>query len=180
VAHRAPAPPPPREAPPPPNQEPPPKAAEAPPVFGVSMDSTVSGDGPGMAVPIGNTLMTKERARPKPTETVRPMAGDPNRLPSPVPEMMIAEPARTLREVKAAYPPEALRMGFEAKVEAKLLIDDKGDVRDVKILKPAGHGFDEAAREALKKTKFSPAKTADGKAVPVSIVYTYSFEVQQQ
>src|SRR5206468_1937933 len=85
VARRAPSPPP--EAPPPPNQEPPPKAGDAPPVFGVTMDSVVAGDGPGMAVPVGNTLMTKDRSRPKPGQTVQPLAGDPNRPPAPVPEV---------------------------------------------------------------------------------------------
>lgn len=174
VMHRAPAAPPP-EAPPPPNQTPPPKAAEAPPVFGVTMDSVVTGDGPGMAVPVGNTLMTKERVRAKPEE-VKPVAGEPDRLPTPVPEMYVAEQPRVIKEVRAEYPPDAQRMGIEGVVEAKLLLDENGNVRSVRLTRKAGHGFDERAVDALKKTKFSPARTADGKAVPYSLTYVYRFE----
>jgi protein TonB len=175
VVRHAPAPPP-TEAPPPPSAEPP-KANEAPPVFGVSMSSVVAGDGPGVAVPIGNTLMTKpKKAEPAP---VQKLGGNGDGLPVPVPEVFLAEAPRILSEVKAAYPPEAQRMGIEGTVEMKLLLDENGDVRKVTITKPAGHGFDELAREALRKFKFSPAKTSDGKAVPTSITYTYRFEQSQ-
>ena len=142
------------------------------------MDSVVAGDGAGMAVPIGNTLMTKDRSRPK-AGPVQPMPGDTSRPPEPVPEVFVAERPRVLDEVKAAYPADAQRMGIEGYVDAKLLISEKGDVIEVKIIKTAGHGFDEAARAALKKFKFSPARTSDGKAVPTNIVYKYRFELPQ-
>src|SRR5204862_3591017 len=57
VMHRAATPPP--EAPPPPSETP--KPSDAPPVFGVAMSSVVAGEGPGMAVPVGNTLMAKPK-----------------------------------------------------------------------------------------------------------------------
>ncbi|HVU50192.1 MAG TPA: energy transducer TonB, partial [Polyangia bacterium] len=177
VVHHAPAHTPPPEAPPPPSEAPP-KAADTPPVFGVSLDSTVGGDGPGLAVPIGNSLMTK----PKKDATPGPAAqstGDPDRLPAPVPEVFISEPAKVLHEVTAAYPPELTRMGIEGVVTCKLLIDETGAVRRVTVLEKAGHGFDELAREALKKFKFSPARTSDGKAVPTNITYKYRFELPQ-
>jgi TonB family protein len=170
----APAPPP--ETPPP--SEEPPKATDTPPVFGVSLDSTVGGDGPGIAVPIGNTLMTKPK-KAGPPGPLPEAKGDPDRLPVPVPEILISEPARVLHEVIAAYPPELQRMGIEGTVTCKLLIDENGDVRSAKVVEKAGHGFDELAREALKKTKFSPAHTSDGKAVPSSILYKYRFELPQ-
>jgi len=81
--------------------------------------------------------------------------------------------------VMAVYPPEAQRMGMEGHVRAKLYIDENGDVRRVTLVEKLGHGFDEAARDALRKFKFSPARTSDGKAVPTNIVYTYTFEMPQ-
>ncbi len=177
VVHHVAAPTPPPESPPPPSEEPP-KAAEAPPVFGVSLDSTVGGDGPGMAVPVGTSLMTKphKAAPPGPPATG---TGDPDRLPAPVPEVFISETPRVLNQVMAAYPPELQRMGIEGSVTCKLYIDENGNVRRVTVVEKAGHGFDELAREALRKFKFSPARTSDGKAVPTNIVYKYKFELPQ-
>jgi protein TonB len=96
-----------------------------------------------------------------------------------VPEVFISETPRLTHEVMAAYPPELQRMGVEGTVTCKLYIDDEGNVRRVTVIEKAGHGFDELAKEALKKTKFSPARTSDGKAVPTNITYKYRFELPQ-
>ena len=174
--------PPPPEAPPPPNQEPPPKAAEAPPVFGGTMDSVVAGDGPGMAVPVGNTLMTKERGRPKNTDPPKPYAGETTKAFVPVADIYVAKMPEKLRDVNMddIYPPEARRLGFEGKVKLKVDIDESGAVRGVRIVTPAGHGFDEAAKNAIRKLiKFKPAETSDGRHVPVRIDYTFHFNLSQ-
>jgi protein TonB len=178
VMRRAPdpTPAPPQEAPPPPNEAP--QAQEAPPSFGVTMSSVVAGDGPGMAVPVGNTLMTKptKRAPPGPPP---PPTGDPDGLPTAVPEISIAEPAKPIHEEKVEFPPDLARMGIEGHVVAKLLVDENGNVRTVKIVQKAGHGLDELAREAFKKYKFSPGRTSDGKAVPTYVTFKYTFELPQ-
>jgi len=178
VVHHAPAPTPPPEAPPPPQEAQEPPKTDTPPVFGVSLDSTVGGDGPGMAVPVGNTLMTKPKKAGPPGPPAA-ATGDPDRLPAPVPEVFISEPPRVLHEVTATYPPELTRMGIEGTVVCKLYIDENGNVRRVTVLEKAGHGFDELARDALKKFKWSPAHTSDGKAVPTNITYKYRFELPQ-
>jgi protein TonB len=173
IVHHAPAIPPP-EAPPPTAAEPP--KGEAPPTFGVSLDSTVAGDGPGMAVPVGNSLMTKPRkAAPAPPKPV----GDPDGLAPAVPELSLAEQPKVLEEVKAEYPPELSRMNIEGHVIARLYIDETGKVRRIRITESSAHGFDEAARQALSKFKFSPARTSDGRAVPTNITYKYTFEANQ-
>jgi protein TonB len=174
VVHRAPAPTP-RPAAPPASEEPP-KAGEAPPVFGVSLDSTVGG-GQGIAVPVGDTVMTEQR-KSGPPGPLPAAAGDPDRLPAPVPEVFISEQPHVVREMKAAYPPEAQRMGIEGHVLCRIYVDENGDVRRVTVVERAGHGFDELAREALKKYKFSPARTGDGKAVPTNITFKYTFVVE--
>jgi TonB family protein len=96
-----------------------------------------------------------------------------------VPEVFISDQPKVVHEVTATYPDDLRRMGIEGHVVAKLYIDENGNVRRVTITEPAGHGFDELARDALKKFKFSPARTSDGKAVPTNIVYKYSFVTPQ-
>jgi protein TonB len=178
VTHRPPPMPAAPPAPPPPNQEPPPKAAAAPPVFGVSMSSTVGGDGPGMAVPVGNTLMTRDRTASKGPPAAYPVEG--THAPAPVPEIFISELPRVLTEVKVKYPEEAQRLRIEGTVKLRLSINEKGEVTNARVTTPAGHGFDEAAREAFKTFKFSPPRTSDGRAVPTTITYTYTFELTDQ
>jgi TonB family protein len=94
----------------------------------------------------------------------------------PVAEIYITERPQVLAEVKAEYPPDAARMGIEGKVQTRILLDEKGKVRQVRVIKAAGHGFDERAIEALKKYRFSPARTSDGKAVPTTITFIYAFD----
>ncbi|HET6148468.1 MAG TPA: TonB family protein [Polyangia bacterium] len=174
----APRPPPVPPAPPPPNQEPP-KPSDAPPVFGVTMSSVVSGDSAGMAVPVGNTLMTKERQAAKPGTTAQAYSGEGTHPFTPVADVYITDPPRVLHEVNSAdiYPSDAYKMGIEGKVVLKVGINAKGDVVQVRVIGKAGNGFDEAARNALRQFKFSPARTSDGQAVDYSLTYTYVFDM---
>jgi TonB family protein len=79
-----------------------------------------------------------------------------------------------LEFVHAPYPPEAEAQGLEANVVLKLTIDKEGHVTQAEVLEPAGHGFDEAARDAALKFRFKPA-TRDGQPFAVKIPYRYSF-----
>lgn len=66
------------------------------------------------------------------------------------------------------YPPIALRQRVEGAVELNVLVDEKGNVTDVKVLQDAGgkSGLTEAAIENVKRRKYRPA-TKDG--VPVKV-----------
>lgn len=165
-------------APPPPNQQPP-KPSDAPPVFGVTMSSVVSGDSAGMAVPVGNTLMTKDRQPAKAGTTPLAYSGQGTRPFTPVADVYISEQPRVLHEVNSAdiYPPDAYKMGIEGKVVLKVGLNAKGEVVQVRVIGKAGNGFDEAARDALRQFKFSPARTSDGQAVEYSMTYTYVFDM---
>jgi periplasmic protein TonB len=162
---------------PPPSEEPA-KPSDAPPVFGVTMSSVVSGDGPGMAVPVGNTLMAKPG---KPAPEAKPLGGDGTKGFTPVAEMYVAEYPKVIFEVNSdsIYPADARRMGMEGTVRLKLGIDEKGNVVSVRVIERAGHEFDEAAAKALKQFKFTPARASDGRAVPFAIPYTYRFTLTQ-
>lgn len=164
-------------APPPPNQQPPADVPQrAPPVFGVTMSSVVSGEA-AMAVPFGNTTMTKNRSsRATPTRPQQ-YASEGTRPFVPVPEIYIATPPRKLDEIKADYPPEARTLGIEGMVKLSIGLDEKGMVVEVRLIQRAGHGFDEEAVRAMPKFRFSPALTSDGRAVPCRFTYQYRFTI---
>jgi protein TonB len=164
---------PPPEAPrPPPSETPPePPKETAPPTFGVTVESTVTGDS-AMAVPVGDTVGTNDRTPRKPAP--QPASQGPPVF-APVPESYIAEYPKLLKEVKEEGPPETRRLGLEGSVGLRVAIDRNGNIRWVKVSKPAGYGFDEVATRALYKFKFSPARTNDGKAVDFVIPYKYTF-----
>jgi len=172
VVHRAPsiAPPP---TPPPPSEAPP-RADEPPPTFGVSLSATTGGDS-SVAVPVGNTLMTKPATK---VEKPKPLAGDGGGGFVPVAEIYIAKHAEKIwaPDGEDNYPPEAKRLGLEGAVKIKLGIDEHGRVVQAKVVEGAGHGFDEAALKAMRQAKFKPAETSDGRTVPCSIIWTYRFE----
>jgi TonB family protein len=67
--------------------------------------------------------------------------------------------------------PEYSEMARKARVQGTVcveaIIDDKGEVRGLRIRDSLGYGLDEQALEAVKKWRFRPA-TRDGK--PVAIV----------
>lgn len=181
VLHRAPPPPPGTPpAPPPPNQEPPPETPppSAPPTFGVTMDSVVSGES-GMAVPVGNTLMTKPAVTHKTAGPPRPYAGNGTLPGAPAAEVSVATLPRVLFQVDGAdiYPPDARALGIEGRVKASININEKGDVTAVRILERAGHGFDEAASQALRRFRFAPARTSDGRAVPYRLTWDFRFSI---
>ncbi len=167
------------EAPLPPNQATPPETKpNAPPVFGVTMSSVVSGEAT-LAVPVGNTTMTKNRtpASDHPVEAY-PSQGGKSSVPAP--EANVAALPRVLHEVNSddVYPPEARNLGIEGSVDLSVDTDEKGNVVQVRVLRRAGHRFDEAAVEAMKKFVFSPARAHDGRSIPYRLSYRFTFTIR--
>ncbi|MCP4674120.1 MAG: TonB-dependent receptor [Deltaproteobacteria bacterium] len=87
-------------------------------------------------------------------------------------------PPKLLQYVEAEYPEEAFAEGLEAEVLAQLDVDEDGNVVEVKIIEPAGHGFDEAAAAAMVQFKFEPA-LRDGKPIDCLLKYNYRFFIQK-
>ena len=161
-----------REVPPaPPSAEPP------PPVFGVTPESVVEGES-GVAVPVGNTLMTKDRTPAKAPPAPLPPAVDPDAF-APVADNLVCQPAAMASEVKADYPPEARRLGIEGRVQLRVGVDRQGNVRWTRVIKSAGYGLDEAAKQALARSKFKPAHSCDGREVDQVIPWTYTFQTER-
>ena len=76
------------------------------------------------------------------------------------------------------YPEIARKAGVEGRVYVNVLIDEKGNVIDTKILKSLGNnGCDEAAVAAIRKAKWKPAKQRD-KAVKVWVGIPIVFKLK--
>ncbi len=78
------------------------------------------------------------------------------------------------RFVEAPYPPEAEAQKLEGRVVLSIDLSATGEVTRAEVVEPAGHGFDEAALDAVRQFRFTPAEI-DGKPSPVRITYAYDF-----
>jgi periplasmic protein TonB len=179
VLRRQPVRPPPPPAQPMPNQETKPAPTEQPaaPVFGVTEDSVVAGDS-AVAVPLGNTLMTKDRTLAKAPAPPLPPAPPPPPAFAPVDEDYITEWPREPAKPKPDYPEEARRMGVGGRVTLKIEIERNGRVRSVRVLQKAGYGMDEAAVKAMRAHRFTPARGRMGEPVDIVLRYDVVFDPQ--
>ena len=104
-----------------------------------------------------------------PTETsplVEPLEASPSApVAIPTPPVESASLAVTKR-IDPAYPPASRRAGEAGQVQLRVLVDESGRPREVKILRSSGFGrLDEAAVAAIKRWLFAPARQGSG---PVS------------
>ena len=76
---------------------------------------------------------------------------------------------------RIVYPEIAKRAGVQGRVFVKAFIDENGDVAKVELMKGIGAGCDEAAMDAVKKTKFKPGKQG-GKPVKVQLAIPLVFK----
>jgi TonB family protein len=84
-------------------------------------------------------------------------------------------PPKLVENVEPTYPPE--RAGKEREtivVTLDLSIDAEGKVSSAKVVGSGGDLFDQAALDAGKRLVFAPA-TRDGKAIPSTISFRFSF-----
>jgi protein TonB len=78
---------------------------------------------------------------------------------------------------KIVYPEIAKRAGVEGKVYILAFVDETGNVTKAQVLKGIGAGCDEAALNAVQKTKFKPGKQR-GKPVKVQVSIPVIFKLQ--
>lgn len=75
------------------------------------------------------------------------------------------------------YPEIAKRAGVQGRVYVKAYVNENGSVQKVELIKGIGAGCDEAAMEAVQKTKFKPGKQR-GKSVKVQVTVPVLFKLQ--
>lgn len=144
------------------------QAAVAAPVFtdiGIALDSSAAG-----GIPMQIAPKAVEKIAPAPIEPPKPKV-----LVARVGQEACTEPlvkARLVRQAQPKYPNSAASLNLRGVVRLELEIDDKGMVRNVRVLRGLGHGLDESAVEAARKVEFKPA-TLCGK--PVASQFTLAF-----
>lgn len=74
------------------------------------------------------------------------------------------------------YPKGAKKDGIEGTVFVNATIDESGRVANANVMRGVGHGCDEAAVSAVKKTLFTPA-VKDGKKVKAKITIPIAFKL---
>ncbi|AUX23109.1 TonB family protein [Sorangium cellulosum] len=87
-------------------------------------------------------------------------------------------PPELIERVEAAYPEGARAAGKEGSVVLRLTIDAGGRVTRAEVATPAGHGLDEAAREAALRFRFTPARRGE-QDVASRILYRYDFRLPE-
>jgi TonB family protein len=81
-----------------------------------------------------------------------------------------------LYKVEPEYSEEARKAKFQGTVVLFVVVDEKGNPRDLKVLRPLGLGLDQKAIEAVEKWRFRPGMK-DGKPVPVQATIEVNFRL---
>jgi len=88
------------------------------------------------------------------------------------------DPPVAMSPIRPVYPEIAQEAGIEGVVIVQAFIDEKGRVKETLILKGVPNtGLDEAAMEAIKKTRFKPAKQRE-RSVGVWISIPVNFRLK--
>jgi TonB family protein len=89
----------------------------------------------------------------------------------------VSVPARLLSSVPVRYPAQASAAEIEAEVPLEIVLDAQGVVVQARALSAVGYGLSDAAVEAVRHYRFSPA-LRDGHAVRVRMRWTVSFQLR--
>ena len=70
-------------------------------------------------------------------------------------------------KIAPAYTQEARQAIIEGDVVLRAIINEKGKAKTIRVIKPLGYGLDEKAMACLRKWRFQPAITRDGRSYSV-------------
>jgi protein TonB len=97
----------------------------------------------------------------------------------PAPALVIKDEPRLLSEVKPDYPDDARSQLIEGKVRLRVTISADGKVLNARLVKGLFPSLDRAALDAIKRFRFSPAVTNDGRKVEHTIPWNMSFQLER-
>jgi TonB family protein len=109
-----------------------------------------------------SSAASAQQARPPQLEATRPK---------------LTKPPALLEFVEATYPEAEKASGRAATVLLQIAISAAGAVEDAAVVESAGPAFDQAALDAVRRFKFSPAEI-DNQPAPVKITYRYQFTLK--
>jgi protein TonB len=85
-------------------------------------------------------------------------------------------PPTVVFKVEPEYSEEARKAKFQGTVVLFVVVDEKGNPKDLRVIRPLGLGLDQKAIEAVEKWRFNPGKK-DGKPVPVQATIEVNFRL---
>lgn len=77
------------------------------------------------------------------------------------------------------YPVKAQTFQIEGRVIAQFLLDEKGKVKDLEIVKGLGYGCDEEVLRVLRLGRFKPALDEEGQPQPTQFVTAFDFQLDR-
>ena len=83
---------------------------------------------------------------------------------------------KVIFQVEPEYSEDARKAKFQGTVVIALVVDEKGNPRDIRVVRPLGMGLDQKAIDAVEKWRFRPGQK-DGKAVPTQATIEVSFRL---
>ncbi len=138
---------------------PPPAAVAEPAAVQEAAPALTADEGmPSFTIPMGGGSAPAHGAVAAAGTAAAPMA------PAPSPSPGVSAPAICTRGGQPAYPPGARAERLEGDVLLEVVVSTAGAVESVRVLKSAGHGFDESAVAEVRGYRYSPAMK-DGRPV---------------
>jgi protein TonB len=161
-------------------------------IVGLSLESTVEGNGPGFATGTSRMGQTEANAV-DPSQAKRAPAPAPQPAPAastgqaaaeqraashiPTRDTQFEKPKR-LKPNRPEFPASLKAQGIEGDVVVRVDIAANGQVTNVTIVRSSGYpAFDDAAKRAAISEHFAPA-VRDGVAVPFTLSYSYRFRIE--
>ena len=158
-------------------------------IVGLSLESTVEGNGPSFATGTSRLGQTETQAAaptlaqrapaPAAASAAAPQPGAAQRAASHIPtrDTQFEKPKR-LKPNRPEFPAALKAQGIEGDVTVRVDISASGDVTSVAVISSSGYpAFDEAAKRAAASERFAPA-VRDGKPVPFTLSYSYRFRIE--
>ncbi|SEU32160.1 TonB family protein [Stigmatella erecta] len=106
-------------------------------------------------------------------------APPPQQAEAPAATPQLTKAPTLVHAVEARYPAEAQAQGLTADVRLLVTLAEDGTVAEVTLAEPVANGFGEAALEAVRQFRFTPAEV-DGVPAPVQVEYVYHFTLTPQ
>ena len=158
-----------------------------------AVDVTASGSRQFDVASAETPQTTETASAPPPTDTSEEVPAPPSEFVppvEPVPQPAVADqggvyaavpPGGTQPEeidrVIPRYPAQARRSGAHGAVVIRGIVRRDGSIDDVEILKDAGYGLGDAARDAVRRWRFRPA-TLNGEPIDVYYTVTVNFRLR--
>jgi TonB family protein len=125
-----------------------------------------------LACLVAGHALAQERATDAPPPNAPAPAPGPPNAPGAPPSAFI--PPQLVERALAPYPAQALAEKRSGTVVLEFDVDEQGAVSHVAVKTPAGHGFDEAALQAVRRFTWKPARH-QGQPVAAHVTYAYRF-----